>query len=167
MAGERRSDPQMSPLILIAAIAVRNPFWPIGFEGERETISAEPIVDVKTTATPSDEDTTTAGAVARSSQTISDRHWSEARKTLKTGGITVVTGKGGTRRQCIMLNGLAYGDGDLVSVNHNGRRFTWRVKGLTEKDTVKLIRVRAKTIEDAPPDENKLKDILNQKENKK
>ncbi|MBR4616358.1 MAG: hypothetical protein IKO55_12185, partial [Kiritimatiellae bacterium] len=60
----------MSPLILIAAIAVRNPFWPIGFEGERETISAEPIVDVKTTATPSDEDTTTAGAIARSSQTI-------------------------------------------------------------------------------------------------
>ena len=35
----------MSPLILIAAIAVRNPFWPIGFEGERETISAEPWQD--------------------------------------------------------------------------------------------------------------------------
>ena len=157
MAGEGRPDSQMSPLILIAAIAVRNPFWPIGFEGERETISAEPIVDVKATAAPSDEDTTTAGAVARSSQTISDRHWSEARKTLKTSGITVVTGKDGTRRQCIML----------VSVNHNGRRFTWRIKGLTEKDTVKLIRVRAKTIEDAQPDENKLKDILNHKENKK
>ena len=167
MACERRSDSQMSPLILIAAIAVRNPFWPIGFEGERETISAEPIVDVKASTTTSDEDTATAGAVARSSQTISDRHWSEARKTLKTSGITVVTGQDGTRRQCIMLNGLAYGDGDLVSVNHNGRRFTWRVKGLTEKDTVKLIRVRAKTIEDTPPDENKLKVILNQKENKK
>ena len=54
-----------------------------------------------------------------------------------------------------MLNGLAYGDGDLVSVNHNGRRFTWRVKGLTEKDTVKLVRIRAKTIEDT-----KSKDIL-------
>ena len=40
-------------------------------------------------------------------------------------------------------------------------------KGLTEKDTVKLIRVRAKTIEDAQPDENKLTDILNHKENKK
>jgi hypothetical protein len=63
-----------------------------------------------------------------------------------------------------MLNGLAYGDGDLVSVNHNGRRFTWRVKGLTEKDTVKLVRIRAKTIEDT-----KSKDILklNAKENAK
>ena len=145
----------MNYLLILAAIAVRNPFWPIGFEGEREIISAEPKVDVSVTTTPTDEDTATAGAVARSSQTISDRHWSEARKTLKTSGITVVTGQDGTRRQCIMLNGLAYGDGDLVSVNHNGRRFTWRVKGLTEKDTVKLVRIRAKTIEDS-----KSKDIL-------
>ena len=145
----------MNCLLILAAIAVRNPFWPIGFEGEREIISAEPKVDVSVATAPTDEDTATAGAVARSSQTISDRHWSEARKTLKTSGITVVTGQDGTRRQCIMLNGLAYGDGDLVSANHNGRRFTWRVKGLTEKDTVKLVRVRAKTIEDT-----KSKDIL-------
>ena len=145
----------MNCMLILAAIAVRNPFWPIGFEGEREIISAEPKVDVSVATAPTDEDTATAGAVARSSQTISDRHWSEARKTLKTGGITVVTGQDGTRRQCIMLNGLAYGDGDLVSVNHNGRRFTWRVKGLTEKDTVKLVRIRAKTIEDS-----KSKDIL-------
>ena len=69
----------MSPLILIAAIAVRNPFWPIGFEGEREVISAEPTVDVSVAVTPTDDDTATAGAAARSSQTISDRHWSEAR----------------------------------------------------------------------------------------
>lgn len=145
----------MNCMLILAAIAVRNPFWPIGFEGEREIISAEPKVDVSVATAPTDEDTATAGAVARSSQTISDRHWSEARKTLKTSGITVVTGQDGTRRQCIMLNGLAYGDGDLVSVNHNGRRFTWRVKGLTEKDTIKLVRVRAKTIEDT-----KSKDIL-------
>ena len=145
----------MNCMLILAAIAVRNPFWPIGFEGEREIISAEPKVDVSVATAPTDEDTATAGAVARSSQTISDRHWSEARKTLKTSGITVVTGQDGTRRQCIMLNGLAYGDGDLVSVNHNGRRFTWRVKGLTEKDTVKLVRIRAKTIEDTKP-----KDIL-------
>ena len=145
----------MNCMLILAAIAVRNPFWPIGFEGEREIISAEPKVDVSIATAPTDEDTATAGAVARSSQTISDRHWSEARKTLKTSGITVVTGRDGTRRQCIMLNGLAYGDGDLVSVNHNGRRFTWRVKGLTEKDTVKLVRIRAKTIEDT-----KSRDIL-------
>ena len=145
----------MNCLLILAAIAVRNPFWPIGFDGEREIISAEPKIDVSVATAPTDEDTATAGAVARSSQTTSERHWSEARKTLKTSGITVVTGQDGTRRQCIMLNGLAYGDGDLVSVNHNGRSFTWRIKGLTEKDTVKLVRIRAKTIEETKP-----KDIL-------
>ena len=158
MAGERRFDAQMSPLVLVAAIAVRNPFWPIGFEGTREIISAEPTVDV---------DTATAGAVARSSQIISDRHWSEARKTLRTGGITVITGPDGTRRQCIMLNGLAYGDGDLISVNHGDHRFTWRVKGLTSKDTIKLVRVRVKEIETSAPDEAKLNDILKNKEKAK
>ena len=152
----------MNSLILIAAIAVRNPFWPIGFEGEREVISAEPSVDVSVAAAQTDDDTATAGAAARSSQTISDRHWSDARKTLKTSGIAVVTGQDGTRRQCIMINGLAYGDGDLVSVNHNGRRFTWRVKGLTDKDTIKLVRVRARTIEDT-----RAKSILNINDNEK
>ena len=47
-----------------------------------------------------------------------------------------------------MLNGLAYGDGDLISTNHGGRRFTWRVKGLTEGATIKLTRVRAKQQDD-------------------
>ena len=158
----------MSPMLIIAAIAVRNPFWPIGFVGELEVISAEPTVDVKAAVTPSEEDTATAGAVARSSQTVSDRHWSEARKTIKTGGITVITGQDGKRRQCIMLNGLAYGDGDLISVNHNGHRFTWRVKGLTNRDTIKLVRVRVKTIEETNTiDETKLNDILSNKEKKK
>lgn len=157
-----------SVLLVAAAIAVRNPFWPIGYEGEREVISAEPIVDINV-ATPAtdEEETATAGAVARSSQTISDRHWSEARKTLKTSGMTVVTGQDGKRRQCIMINGLAYGDGDLISVNHEGHRFTWRVKGLTNRDTIKLVRVRAKKIEDDKVDENRLKEIFNKKENKK
>ena len=67
-----------------------------------------------------------------------------------------------------MLNGLAYGDGDLISVNHNGHRFTWRVKGLTNRDTIKLVRVRVKTIEETNTiDENKLNDILSNKEKKK
>lgn len=158
----------MSPLLIIAAIAVRNPFWPIGFAGELEVISADPIVDVKATASSSEDETATAGAAARSSQTVSDRHWSEARKTIKTGGITVVTGQDGKRRQCIMLNGLAYGDGDLISINHNGHRFTWRVKGLTNRDTIKLVRVRVKTIdENTSIDETKLNDILSNKEKKK
>ena len=70
-------------LIAAAAIAVRNPFWPIGYEGVRQPISAEPIVEVKPAANASDDDTATAAMAARSSQTVSSRHWIEARKTLR------------------------------------------------------------------------------------
>ncbi|MBR1922085.1 MAG: hypothetical protein IJ829_08855 [Kiritimatiellae bacterium] len=143
----------MNVALLIAAIAVRNPFWPIGYEGAREMISAEPTVDVKVAASAEDE-TATAATAARSSQTVSDRHWAEARKTLRIGGTAVVTNPDGTRSQCIMINGLAYGDGDLISVNHGNKRFTWRVVGLTKGETVKLQRVRARANPDAPGQKN-------------
>jgi len=134
----------MNALLIIAAIAVRNPFWPIGYEGTREVISAEPAVDVRPAAAAAEDDTATAATAARSSQTISGRHWTEARKTLRIGGIAVATDADGGRRQCVMINGLAYGDGDLISVNHDNRRFTWRVQGLTDGATIKLVRVRAR-----------------------
>ena len=38
--------------ILIAALLLRNPFWPIGYEGEREEISAEARVAEKTPPPP-------------------------------------------------------------------------------------------------------------------
>lgn len=135
-------------LALVAAIAVRNPFWPIGYDGVREAISAAPTVDVRSAAATADDETATAATAARSSQTVSDRHWIDARKTLKIGGVAVVTDATGKKSQCVMINGLAYGDGDLVSVNHGNRRFTWRVRGLTEGATLKLVRVRAKMNED-------------------
>ena len=151
----------MNAILVLAAIAVRNPFWPIGYEGVREVISAEPVVEIKT-ATTAEEDTATAATAAmaaQSSQTISPRQWGEARKSLRIGGLVVVTENDGTKRQCVMINGLAYGDGDLISTNHNGRRFTWRVEGLTKGATIKLKRVRAKRIDDEPaPTEQKNKE---------
>lgn len=151
----------MNAILILAAIAVRNPFWPIGYEGVREVISAEPVVEVKNTTT-AEEDTATAATAAmaaQSSQTISTRQWVEARKSLRIGGLVVVTENDGAKRQCVMINGLAYGDGDLISANHNGRRFTWRVEGLTKGATIKLKRVRAKKIDDEPaPTEQKNKE---------
>ena len=149
----------MNAILLSAAIAVRNPFWPIGYEGVREVISAEPTVEVKASTTTADDDTATAAMAAHSSQTVSTRHWVEARKSLRIGGTVVVTGKDDRKRQCIMINGLAYGDGDLISANHNGRRFTWLVQGLTDGATIKLKRIRAKRIDDEPaPTEQKNKE---------
>ena len=46
------------------------------------------------------------------------------------------------------------GNGDLISVNHEGHRFTWRVQGLTEGATLRLIRVRARDVDDDIKGEN-------------
>ena len=139
----------MNTLLIFAAIAVRNPFWPLGYDGVREVISSTPIVDVSAAEQNSSaDDTTTAGKSAAISKSITGKHWTEARKALRIGGIVKVKNQDGSIRQSVMINGLVYGDGDLVSTNVNNRRFTWRIQGLTEGATLKLIRVRAKFIND-------------------
>lgn len=138
----------MTAFLILAAIAVRNPFWPLGFDGTREVITAEPIVDVAAASEGAEEqdDTTTAGAVAAISKTVTSKHWAEARKGLRVGGRSVVTRPDGTKRQSVMINGLVYGDGDYISITSNNRRFTWKIQGLTEGETLKLVRVRAKVV---------------------
>ena len=139
--------------ILLAAVAVRNPFWPIGHEGVKETISTEPKVEIA--AASESDDTTTAGAEAQAAaqakvaaQVVSSRTWVEARKTLRISGTTTMTDANGRKRHSVIINGLTYGDGDLISANHEGHRFTWRVQGLTEGATLRLIRIRAKDLDD-------------------
>lgn len=139
-------------ILILAALAVRNPFWPIGYEGEREVISSEPKVEVQTVTGQDGEETATAAtaaALAATSQQISARSWQEARKTLRITGTTVVTDRQTlSQRQSVIINGNTYGDGDLISTNHDGHRFTWRVRGLTDGATLKLERVRVKELED-------------------
>ena len=139
-------------ILFLAALAVRNPFWPIGYEGEREVITAEPKVEVQAAAGTEGEGEETAAAaaaLAATSQQISARHWQEARKTLRISGTTVVTDQKTFRqRQSVIINGYTYGDGDLISVNHGGRRFTWRIRGLTDGATLRLERIRVKELEE-------------------
>lgn len=145
------------PLIVAATIPLRNPFWPIGYVGEREPITDKPKIEIKTTAeTASDEDTktsVTAEAIAAAKEAADDQQytsklWIAARKELKIGG-TMRTKDENGGHQSVTINGRIYGDGDLISFNHDGRRFTWRVKGLTEGGTLKLIRVRVREIDDS------------------
>lgn len=142
-------------ILLFAALAVRNPFWPIGYEGELEVISADPKVEIQSAAAAEGEEiataatAATAAALAATSQKTSARRWQEARKTLRISGTTVVTDQQTFRqRQSVIINGYTYGDGDLISVNHEGHRFTWRIRGLTEGATLKLERVRVKELEE-------------------
>lgn len=141
--------------LLLATIPLRNPFWPVAYTGEREPIVDEPRVKVAAQPDePSEEDTKTsvtaetiAAAAAEESnngQSL-DRLWIKARKALRIGGTVRIGGADG--RQAVTINGKIYSSGDLVSFNHNGYRFTWRVKQLTDNNTLKLIRIKARELE--------------------
>lgn len=144
------------PLLVAATIPLRNPFWPVGYVGEREPITEKPKIEIKSTSETSTEEDTktsvTAEAIAAANEAADDgqytaRLWIAARKELKIGGTMRTTDENGSH-QSVTINGRIYGDGDLISFNHEGRRFTWRVKNLTEGGTLKLIRVRVREIED-------------------
>ena len=136
---------------ILAAMLLRNPFWPIGYEGEREEISAEPRVAVKAAA-EAKEETQTARAQQETRQLDmareASRNWIAARKSLRIGGTVLARQPDGSMRSSVFINGRDYIDNDLVSVNFEGHRFTWRVTGLTGSGTLKLQRVRVRPLED-------------------
>ena len=135
---------------LIAALLLRNPFWPIGYEGEREEISAEARVVVKAVQETKEEDQTARSEQEtrqRALEQATSRNWIAARRTLRIGGTVFAKQPDGSTRSSVFINGRDYVDNDLVSVNCEGRRFTWRVTGLTDNGTLKLERVRARPIE--------------------
>ena len=141
-------------LLMAAALLLRNPFWPIGYEGEREAISSEPRVTQKAAPEPKDETQTARDQQEtrqRAEKRERPRNWVGARKTLRISGTTTVTDDKGRKRQSVIINGLTYGNGDLISINHEGHRFTWRVQGLTEGATLRLTRLRVKDVEDEEP----------------
>lgn len=141
--------------VLLATIPLRNPFWPVGYAGEREAIFDEPHVKVATaTEETTEEDvktSVTAEAIAAAAAEEADngkgldRLWIKARKALKFGSTLKLGDDNG--RQAVTINGKIYADGDLVSFNHNGYRFTWKVKQLTDNNTLKLLRVKARELE--------------------
>ena len=146
------------PIALLATIPLRNPFWPIGYTGDREPIVDEPRVKI---AAPEEETTeedtktsVTAEAIAAAEAEAADngqgldRLWIKARKALKIGSTLKIGGDGG--RQAVTINGKIYADGDLVSFNHNGYRFTWKVRELTDNNTLKLLRIKARELEEEP-----------------
>ena len=152
----------MNTLILTlfaATIPLRNPFWPVGYNGHREIITDQPRVEIKVTTDDEEkkdsetsvnaETIAAARAEAEAEAARGDdleRLWVAARKTLKFGGTMKLAGE--RPRQAIAINGKIYSDGDLVSINHDNRRFTWRIKALTEGGTIKLERIRQRELDD-------------------
>lgn len=142
------------PILLAATIPLRNPFWPVGYHGSNEAISDAPRVKAVVAAPAHEDDTRTSAAAAAAAARptadapSADRRWAKARKTLKVGGVLRVSGA--DARQAVAINGKIYADGDLVSVNHDGCRFTWRVQGVTDNKTLRLVRVRLRECDDEP-----------------
>ncbi len=148
-------------ILLVASIPLRNPFWPVGYHGEMEPIvdtvavqqTAETAVEEEKQTSAAEAAAALAAAAAAAAAQEEDesvellRRWVRARKALKVGGAMKFGSEDGTRRQAVSINGNIYGDGDLVSINHDGYRFTWRVQGLTNNKTLRLIRVRARELE--------------------
>ena len=170
--------------LMIAAILVRNPFWPIGYEGEREEIS--PDVRVKAKAPPPPKPGNALQA-AKSQQLPTQKemelkkeqerqrelqrkkeierlkemeraaapNWDAAIKTLRIGGTMRAKKPDGTTESCVYINGKVYVDNDEVSADHNGRAYTWRVTGLTESRILKLDRVSTRRLENSSTKGNK------------
>ena len=166
----------------VSTNGVRNPFWPIGYEGARETISpnvrpkpkpAPAKVAVKTppprpaisaaekaaaekaakeaaekAAKEKAEKEAAARAEAeRKKREITGAHWDAARAALKFGGRVKLREDDASENSSVVINGKVYADGDLLSITHDSRRFTWRVEGLAGKSKLKLVRIRAKYLE--------------------
>ena len=167
----------------VSTNGVRNPFWPMGYEGVRETISpnvrkkpkkAEPkkVPPAMTVAERKKQEAEKAAAekaakeaaekaarekaekeaaaraeAERKKREITGAHWDAARAALKFGGRVKLREDDASENSSVVINGKVYADGDLLSITHDSRRFTWRVEGLSDKSKLKLVRIRAKYLE--------------------
>ena len=164
-----------APLFAAAATEpLRNPFWPIGYEGRRESIGAEARVtaaseaaaeaakkaeaeaaaakaaaekDAAERAARDAKAKAEAEAAAAKAAADSAESWAAARRSMDVGSPLVLTSADGVRRSSVMINGKVYVDGDVVSVTYKGCRYTWKVVGLNDDAVLKLVRVRARRVE--------------------
>ena len=149
----------MSLVLLFAAVSaltpVRDPFWPVGYEGARQYISLEPRVmraartseaqgaESEDSDVPEKQD-----ASAEVSQEMQSR-WNDALKTLRfEGGIRSRSADGLSSKGTMMVNGRFRSVGDVVWTDHDGYRFAWRLAQQGAEGKVKLIRIKAASLEE-------------------
>ncbi len=167
----------------VSTNGVRNPFWPMGYEGVRETISpnvrkkpkkaepkkAPPAMTVaerkkqeaekaaaekaakeaaeKAAREKAEKEAAARAEAERKKREITGAHWDAARAALKFAGRVKLREDDANENSSVVINGKVYADGDLLSITHDSRRFTWRVEGLSGKSKLKLVRIRAKYLE--------------------
>lgn len=139
----------MNVLLLLAAVfsteTVRDPFWPVGFEGERHVISAEPRLPPAEPVAPAEEEKMKVEEPpsAPVALELDDARWNAALRTLRFGGL-VRLGK----ESAVMVNGKVRSVGEYVRADHNGRRFIWRVAEGGADRKLRLTRVKSVDLEE-------------------
>ena len=106
------------------ALAVRDPFWPIGYSPASAKVP-EPVHVAEPAPEPEPP----------RENPVSTDDWLKARKALTISGTTIAT-KPGTHetRTLVMINRQMYAAGDTVSLVHEDIRFHWRVASASNKD---------------------------------
>ena len=155
--------------------SARNPFWPMGYEkvrektppharqkpapaetplprpvisaAEKERLAAEKAAAEKAAKEKAEKEAAERAEAERKKRETTGSHWDAARETLKFGGRVRLREDGVATNSSVIINGKVYADGDLLSITHDSRRFTWRIEGLSDKNKLKLVRLRAKYIE--------------------
>lgn len=158
----------------LSGTAVRNPFWPIGYEGKREVITSEirivpkkpeqiqkeqESVSAKVRAAAAEAAAKARAEAAEREKIVTEEQWTAAYKSLRIGGRVRAKMDDGHETSSVIINGKTYGDGDLISVTQGKNRFTWRVGKLIDGKTVRLDRVAARHLGgDAGKNDSKKKD---------
>ena len=153
----------------LSGTAVRNPFWPIGYEGKRESITSEvrvvpkkpeqiqkerEFVSAKVRAAAAEAAAKARAEAAEREKIVTEEQWTAAYKSLRIGGRVRAKMDDGHETSSVIINGKTYGDGDLISVTQGKNRFTWRLRRLTDGKTVRLDRVAARHLEGARAQDN-------------
>lgn len=148
--------------VLAAGAPVRDPFWPVGYEGVRRVISATPRIVPKdevqavdenvppgadeqdpsavATAEVSDPGEAWARRAEEARQKLEmDKRWGAAVRQLKFGGVVRMH----EGLSAVLINGRARAEGDLVRLDHGGHRFVWRVVRSDAERKLRLERVNA------------------------
>ena len=128
-----------------APVPVRNPFWPQGHEGTREVITAQldtrgalavaPAPKVEAKPQPVAVTPPVAPPQPPPPEHASDEEWTAALHQIKIGGRIRVRNPDGSTKNCILLDGKSYADGDVKNVVFAGRRFAWKIQGLNDSQS--------------------------------
>lgn len=124
--------------LLIGSLAVRDPFWPIGYRSlaEREAEAAAQAA-AKAVKAATQEQKTAPPAAKPEPPTppppITAAEWQAAQATLRISGVTRSKRPDtGSERTLVMINRTLYEPGATLCVTNQNVCFYWRIKPISE-----------------------------------